>query len=127
MKQKFNNVLALKRSEYFADIAQKWQICRKNKSNFHELLEKFAFEQRKWKWRIEIIAVTKQYNNTINWTTKATPIQGSSKKTEEYVYINFLDKTKKLKPKFKIVDLARKAVKSDFFFVEVTQQSGAMK
>ena len=37
------------------------------------------------------------------------PIQGSSKKNETFVYKNYLDKRKKIKPKFEIGDLVRTA------------------
>ena len=38
-----------------------------------------------------------------------SPIQASIKKNEGYVYKNFLDKRKKIKPKFQINDLVRTA------------------
>ena len=38
-----------------------------------------------------------------------TPIQGSFKKNESFVYKNLLDKRKKIKPKFQINDLVRVA------------------
>ena len=38
-----------------------------------------------------------------------TPIQGSLKKNESFVYKNLLDKLKKIKPKFQINDLVRVA------------------
>ena len=38
-----------------------------------------------------------------------TPIQGSLKKNESFVYKNLLDKRKKIKPKFQINDLVRVA------------------
>ena len=41
--------------------------------------------------------------------TKLTPIQASFKENEGYVYKNLLDKRKKIKPKFQINNLVRKA------------------
>ena len=38
-----------------------------------------------------------------------TPVQASLKKNEGYVYINLLDKRKKIKRKFQIIDLVRVA------------------
>ena len=52
---------------------------------------------------------TKQNNNRIHSTTMLTPIQASLKKNEVYVYKIFLNKRKKIKPKYEIGDLVRTA------------------
>ena len=60
--------------------------------------------------RIDVLPkITKQYNNRIHSSTKLTPIQASLKKNEGYVYINLLDKRKKITQKFQINDLVRTA------------------
>ena len=53
--------------------------------------------------------ITKQYNIRVHSSTKWTPIQYSLKKNEGYVYSNFLNKQKKVKPKFELKDLVRTA------------------
>ena len=53
--------------------------------------------------------ITKHYNNRIHSSTKLTPIQAGLKKNEGYVYINLLDKRKKTKPKYQLIDLVRTA------------------
>ena len=52
---------------------------------------------------------TKQYYNRIHSWTNLTPIQGSLKKSEGFVNKNFLDKRKKIKPKYEIGDIVRTA------------------
>ena len=42
-------------------------------------------------------------------STKLTPIEGSLKKIGSYVHKSFLDKRKKIKPKFRVNDLVRVA------------------
>ena len=51
----------------------------------------------------------KQNNIRVHTSTKLTPIQACVKKNEAYVYHNFLDKRKKVKPKFQVNDLVRTA------------------
>ena len=53
--------------------------------------------------------ITKQYNKRVHSSTKLTPIQASLKKNEGLVYKNFLDKRKKVTPKFQINDIVRTA------------------
>ena len=53
-----------------------------------------------------------------------TPIQASLKKNEGYVYKNFLDKRKKIKPKNKIGDLVRTADLKKKYFQNRIQQIG---
>ena len=72
-----------------------------------DLLKKIVFEQGDGNWIDNLQTITKQYNNRIHSSTKLTPIQGSLKKNEGYVYKNLLDKRKKIKPKYEIGDLVR--------------------
>ena len=53
-----------------------------------------------------------------------TPIQGSLKKSEGYVYNNLLDKRKKVKPKFQVNDLVSTAgLKKTFSKRDTTNRS----
>ena len=74
-----------------------------------DLLKKIVFEHGDAKWIDILPTITKQYNNKVHSSTKLSPIQASLKKNEGYVYKNFLDKRKKVKPKFQINDLVRTA------------------
>ena len=74
-----------------------------------DLLKKIVFERGDANWIDILPTITKQYNNRIHSSTKLTPIQASLKKNEGYVYKNFLDKRKKIKPKFQVNDLVRTA------------------
>ena len=73
------------------------------------LLKRPVFENGDGNWIDILPKITKQYNTRIHSSTKLTPTQASLKKNEGYVYINLLDKRKKIKPKFQINDLVRVA------------------
>ena len=84
-----------------------------------DLLKKPGFEKGDGN-RIDILpTITKQYNNKVHSSTKLTPTQARLKKNEGYVYINLLDKRKKIKPKFQINDLVRVAVLKERFQKEI--------
>ena len=74
-----------------------------------DLLKRPVFERGDGNWIDVLPKITKQYNTRIHSSTKLTPTQASLKKNEGYVYINLLDKRKKIKPKFQINDLVRVA------------------
>ena len=74
-----------------------------------DLLKKIVFEQGDAKWIDILPTITKQYNNRIHSSTKLSPKDGSLKKNEAFVYKNFLDKRKKIKPKYEIGNLVRTA------------------
>ena len=74
-----------------------------------DLLKKPVFEKGDGNWIDVLQTITKQYNNKTHSSTKLTPTQASLKKNEGYVYKNLLDKRKKVKPKYEIVDLVRTA------------------
>ena len=74
-----------------------------------DLLEKIVFEQGDAKWIDISPTITEQYNTEVPSSTKLTPIQGSLRKNEGFVYKNLLDKRKKVKPKFQVNDLVRTA------------------
>ena len=74
-----------------------------------DLLKKPVFEKGDGNWIDILPTITKQYDTRIHSFTKLTPTQGSLKKNEGYVYVNLIDKRKKIKPKFQINDLVRVA------------------
>ena len=74
-----------------------------------DLLKKIVLEHGDANWVDILPTITKQYNNRIHSSTKLSPIQASLKKNETFVYKNFLDKRKKVNPKFQINDLVRTA------------------
>ena len=99
-----NNIkLYSRNSSYGAVFAERFN------RTIRDLLKKIVFEQGDAKWIDILPTITKQYNNRIHSSTKFTPIQGSLKKNESFVYKNLLDKRKKIKPKFQINDLVRVA------------------
>ena len=90
-------------SSYGAVFAQRFN------RTIRDLLKKPVFEKCDGNWIDILPTITKQYNTRIHSSTKLTPTQASLKKNEGYVYINLLDKRKKIKPKFQINDLVRVA------------------
>ena len=74
-----------------------------------DLLKRPVSESGGRNWIDVLPTITKQYNNRIHSSTKLTPILGSLKKNEGYVYKNLLDKRKKIKPKYEIGKLVRTA------------------
>ena len=73
------------------------------------LLKKIVFAQGDAKWIDVLPKITEKYDNRIHSCTKLTPIQASLRKNEGFVYKNLLDKRKKIKPKYEIVNLVRTA------------------
>ena len=71
------------------------------------LLKRPILEKGDGNWIDVLPKVTKQYNNRIHTSTKLTPIKASLKKNESYVHNNFMEKRKKIKPKFEVNDLVR--------------------
>ena len=74
-----------------------------------DLLKRPVFEEGERNWNDILPVITKQHNNRILSSTKLTPIQASSEKSERYegyVYKNSLDRRKKVKPKFQVNNLA---------------------
>ena len=58
-------------------------------------------------WLTELPSVINLYNNTIHSSTKMTPVQASKKRNAKFVFDNYQDKRKKLKPRFKLGDSVR--------------------
>ena len=74
-----------------------------------DLLKRPLSEKGDGNWIDVLQTITKQYNNRIHSSTKLSPKDASLKKNEGFVYKNLLDKRKKIKPKFQLNDLFRKA------------------
>ena len=108
-----NNIKHYSRnSSYGAVFAERFN------RTIRDLLKKIVFEHGDANWIDVLPTITKQYNNRIHSSTKLTPIQGSLKKNEGYVYKNLLDKRKKVNPKFQINDLVRTADLRDKHFLK---------
>ena len=73
------------------------------------LLKKPIFLAGNADWLSELPSVIKQYNNTLQSSTKMTPIQASKKSKEKLVYTNLRDNREVQKPKFKLGQLVRTA------------------
>ena len=74
-----------------------------------DLLIKPVFQKRDGNWIDVLPTIPKQKNNRKHTTFKLPPIQASLKKNEAFVYESFLDKRKKVKPKFQVNDIVRTA------------------
>ena len=66
------------------------------------LLKKPVFLARNADWFSGLPSIIKQYNKTIDSSTKMTPNQASKKSNEKLVYSNLQDKRKILNPKYKL-------------------------
>ena len=74
-----------------------------------DFLQSLVFERSDANWIDFLPIITKQYNNRVHTSTKLTPVQGSLKKNEVYIYQNLLDNWKKIKQKSQVDDLLRTA------------------
>ena len=99
-----NNIKLYSRNSSYGSV-----FAERFNRTIRDLLKKPVFEKGEGKWIDILQTITKQYNNRIHSSTKLTPIQASLKKNEGIVYKNFLDKRKKVTPKFQINDLVRTA------------------
>ena len=99
-----NNIKLYSRNSLYGAV-----FAERFNRTIRDLLKKPVFERGDAYWIDVLPTLTKQYNNRIHSSTKLTPIQASLKKNEGYVYINLLDKRKKIKPQFQINDLVRTA------------------
>ena len=99
-----NNIkLYSRNSSYGAVFAERFN------RTIRDLPKKIVFEQGDANWIDILTTITKQYNIRIHSSTKLSPKDASLKKNEGFVYKNFLDKRKKIKPKYQINDLVRTA------------------
>ena len=79
------------------------------KRTIGDLLTRPVIEKGDSKWDDALPRITKQQRNRTHSSTKLTPIEGSLKRNEAYIYQIFLDKRKKIKVKIKIHDPIRTA------------------
>ena len=73
------------------------------------LLNRPAFEGENANWTDVLPTVTKQYTTRVHSSTKLTPIEGSVKENEGYVYQSLLENRKRVRQKYKIHDFVRTA------------------
>ena len=105
-------------SSHGAVFAERFNLTIRN------LLERSVFEKSDGNWIDVLSTIKKQYNDRTHSSTKLTPIQGSLKKNEGFVYKNLLDKRKKIKPKYEIGYLVRTAdIKKKFSKGDTTKWS----
>ena len=99
-----NNIKLFSRNSSYGPVS-----AEKFNRTVRDLPKKIVFEKSDANLINVISTITKQYNNRIHSSTKLSPIQASLKKNEGYVYKNFLDKRKKVNPKFQVNDFVRTA------------------
>ena len=106
----FQNFLEAKNIHHYSRFTDKGpSIAELVIRTIPNLLKKPVFEKGRADWLSELPSVTKQYNNTIQSSTKMTPIQASKNINEKEVYSNLQDKRRKLNPKFKLGQLVKTA------------------
>ena len=99
-----NNIKLYSRNSSFGSV-----FAERFNRTIRDLLKKPVFEKGHGNGIDILPTITKKNNNRIHSPTKLTPIQGSLKKSEGFVYQNLLDKRKKVKPKLLVKDLVRTA------------------
>ena len=114
-----NNIKIYSRNTYLRAVFAE----RFNKS-IRDLLKRPVFERGDANWIDVLATITKQYKNRVHSSTKLSPKDASLKQNEVFAYNNFLDKRKKIKPKFQINDLVRTAdLKKTFSKSDMTDWS----
>ena len=99
-----NNIQSCSRyTSLGAVFAESFNLSRRN------LLKRLVFEKGDGNWVDILLTITKPYKNRFHSSTKLTPIEASLTKNEGGVYINFLDKRKKIEPKCRVADLVKTA------------------
>ena len=99
-----NNIkLYSRNSSYGAVFAERFN------RTIRDLLKRPVFEKGVSNSIDVLPTITKQYKNRFHSSIKLTPIQGSLKKNEGYVYKTLLDKRNKTKPKFQLNEFVRVA------------------
>ena len=78
-------------------------------STISNLLKRPVFEKGESNWVDILPTISKQNNYRVRSPIKLTPIQAPLEKNEGYLYQNFLDKRRKIKPKFQRNDFVRVA------------------
>ena len=99
-----NNIKIYSRSSSYSAVFAERFNC-----TVRDLLKRPLFEKVDGNWIDVLLTITKQYKKRIHSSTKLTTRQASFKKIAGLVYNIFLDKRKKVKPKFQVKDLVRVA------------------
>ena len=106
----FQNFLKSKKVHHYSRYTDKGpSVAERVIRTVRNLLKKSIFLAGNADWLSELPSVIKKYNNTIHHSTKMKPIDASKKSNEKIVYSNLQDKTKILKPKYKLGQLIRTA------------------
>ena len=106
----FLNFLKNKNIQHYSRYTDKGpSIAERVIRTIRNLLKKPVFLAGNADWLSELPSVIKKYNNTIDHSTKMTPIQASKKINEKLVLSNLRDDRVKRQPKFKLGDLVRTA------------------
>ena len=106
----FQNFLRSKIIYHYSRFTDKGpSIAERVIRTIRNLLKKPVFERGNADWLSKLPSVIKQYNNTIQHSTKRTPVQASKKTNEKLVFSTLQDKRRKFNPKFKLGQLVRTA------------------
>ena len=107
---KFQNYLKAKNIHHYSRFTDKSpSIAETVIRTLRNLLKKPMFSAGNADWLSELPSVIKQYNNTIHYSTKMTPVQASKKVNEKEVYSNPKDNREIQKAKIKLGQLVRAA------------------
>ena len=74
-----------------------------------DLLKRPVFLKRDGNWILLLSTLTKQYNKRIHSSNQLSPLQASLNKNKRDACKNLIDKRNKIKPKYKIHGLVRRA------------------
>ena len=102
-----NFITNIKIEHYFRNTDKGAVFAERFNKSIKSPLRKPFFEKGDGNWIDVLPTKTKQYNNRIRTSSEITPIQASLKKNEGLVSKSFLDKRKKVEPKFQVNSLVR--------------------
>ena len=106
----FQDFLKSKIIHHYSRLTDKSpSIAERVVRTIRNLLKKPIFLAGEASWINELPSIIKKYNNTIQNSTKRTPIQTNKKSNEKENYSNLQDRRDRQTPKFKLVDLVRTA------------------
>ena len=112
----FQNFIKNKIFKHYSRFTDKGpSIAERVIRTIRNLSKKPVFLAGEASWTNELTSFIKQYNITIQYSIKMTPIQASKKSNEKKVYNNLRDDRVKQLPEFKLGQLVRTAdIKRDF-------------
>ena len=106
----FQNFIKNKNIKHYSRFTDKGpSIAERVIRTIRNLLKKPLFLAGEASWINGLPSVIKQYNNTIHYSTKMTPIQASKKSNEKEAYSNLQDDRQNQTPKYKLGQLFRTA------------------